>query len=781
MLTGSILYSQESFRLSGTISDSLTLEPLIGATVYFKSESMGTSSDADGNFSMQVKKGDYILQVSYVGYFTKEISISVANNLKIDLLLSPRITETDEVIITARNPLENTESAKTGFIELTGKDIKKLPSLMGEADLIRALHYSPGVQSSGDGNSGFYVRGGNVDQNLILLDNAVVYNPSHVLGFFSVFNPDIISNATLIKSGIPSNYGGRISSVLTVRTIDGDFEKHLAAATLGLIYSKATLQGPLIKSKLSYFISFRKTYINELVKPLMGLFMNVDSGGVLGGSNYGMFDLNLKLSYKLGNRNRLSLMAYKGKDNFLLNKPKINYKSEINWGNTILAFNWNWVINDSSFLVNSLNYSSYDFDYNSEQVIFGIDLYSAIRNFNYKLEYTRNNFLKGSLKAGIEAKFYRFVPNRFMLSVNQEDVNYSTFQDLYADEFAAFASWEKDITKKLRIYGGLRLNNYSQLGPYQVSNRTPEGVIQDTSYYSRFETIKSYTCLEPRLSARLQTGTNSSIKASYTRNYQFIHVTSASSVTMPSDIWIPSTSNTRPQFGDQVTLGYYLNFRNNSSTASVEAYYKRLENQVEMLYGLGASLQDVSFENSLTSGKGYASGIEFFYRKQMGKLTGSLVYSLSYSERQFDSINYGKPFPAKYDRRHEANLTASFRPNDRWDISLAFVYATGNAMTVPVQLYLVNSNIIVYYGETNGFRIPPYHRMDLSVTYNFKPKRKFESSLNFSVFNIYNRANTFLIYFDIQGDIVNDHSLTITARQISIFPIIPSISWNLKF
>ena len=775
------MLSQESVRVSGSISDSITHEPLIGATVYLKNESIGTSSDADGNFSIQVKKGVYFLQVSYVGYNTKEISVSVSDNVRLDLVLRPRITESDEVIITAKNPVENTESTKTGFIELTGKEIKKLPTLMGEPDLIRALHYSPGVQSANDGNSGFYVRGGNVDQNLILLDNAVVYNPSHVLGFFSIFNSDIVSSASLIKSGIPASYGGRLSSVLAVKTIDGNFEKLSVSASLGLIYSKATIQGPLIKNKLSYFISFRRTYINEIVKPLLGLFMNLDSSGVLSGSKYGMFDLNVKLTYKLGNRNRFSLMAYKGKDNFILDRQSIKYKSQINWGNTLLAFNWNFMINDSSYLVNSLNYSNYEFNYNSDQFILGINLYSSIKNLNYKLEYTRNDLWKGSFKAGIEAKFYRFVPNEFMLTINQVDLNYSSYQDLYADEFAAFASWEKDVTKKLRFYGGLRLNNYSHLGPYQETNRTAEGVIQDTTYYSRFETVKNYTCLEPRLSARLQTGVNASIKASYTRNYQFIHVASASSVTMPSDIWIPSTSHTRPQFGDQVTFGYYRNFRDNSFTASVEAYYKRLRNQVELLYGLGASLQDVSFENSLTSGKGYATGIEFYLQKQQGKMTGSLGYSLSYSERQFDEINYGKPFPAKYDRRHEVNLIANYRPNDRWDFSFAFIYATGNAMTVPVQLYLLGGNILTEYGKTNGFRMPPYHRMDLSVTYNFKPKRKFESSLNFSVFNVYNRANPFLIFFDIQGNIVQDHNLAISARQISIFPIIPSISWNLKF
>jgi hypothetical protein len=647
--------------------------------------------------------------------------------------------------------------------------------------LIRALQYSPGVQNAGDGNSGFYVRGGNVDQNLILLDNAVVYNPSHVLGFFSVFNTDIISSASMIKSGIPSNYGGRLSSVLNVKTIDGDFEKHHANANIGMIYSKATFNGPIIKNKLSYVFSIRKTYINEVVKPFLGLFMNVDSGNVMAGSKYGMYDLNLKLTFKPGDRNKFSLMAYKGRDNFNLNNNQIDYKTRINWGNTLIAFNWNFLMNDSSYLINSLNYSTYDFQYLSDQFIMNTDLFSSVKNVNYKLEYSQINSRIGNLRSGIEAKYYTFVPNKLMLRINQEYLNYSSYQDLLASEVAAFISWEKDITKKMRVSAGLRYNNYRQLGPYTSINNMEGDVIPDTAHYGTLETVKAYNSLEPRLSFRYQTGKNASVKGSYTRNNQFIHVASASSVTMPSDIWIPSTAHTRPQFGDQLTLGYYRNFRDNMYVTSIEAYYKSLSNQVELLYGLAASLQDVSFENSLTTGKGYATGIELFLQKEKGKLTGSLSYALSYSGRQFEKINYGKPFPAKYDRRHEVNLVAGIKAGSRWDLSVAFVYATGNAMTVPVQIYLLSSNIFTEYSETNAFRMPPYHRMDISATYSLNPKGRYPSSINISIFNVYNRANPFLIYYDIKGDIMKEHSLAIKAKQISVFPMMPSVSWNLKF
>lgn len=779
-MIGQVSRAQENFVISGHISDSLTHEPLVGATVSVQTAATGSQTDTAGDFKIPVKRGEHLIRISYIGYHTHEFILNVQDNTRIEISLGQFASATGTVIITARNPRENTESTKTGFVEISARDLRKLPSLMGEPDLIRALYYSPGIQSANDGNSGFYVRGGNVDQNLILLDNAIVYNPSHVLGFFSVFNSDVISNASLIKSGIPASYGGRISSVLAIKTIDGDFEKYSASASMGLLYSKATIQGPLVKNKLSFYISFRKSYVNLIAKPLLSLFMSPDSGGVLNGSKYGMYDLNAKLTLKPGNRNRFSLTAYKGHDNFLLHRQYQNYDSDIHWGNTILAFNWNFLINDSSYLINSLNYSNYEFDYRTDQHILGIKLYSSVKNINYKLEYSGFAFRNGLFKAGAEARLYRFIPNKFVLSVNQVNVNYSSYQNLYAGELAAFASWEKDVAMNLRIYGGLRLTRYSHAGPYHEIIRSEQGEIQDTTDYSRFQTVKAYVCLEPRLSVRLQTGTASSVKASYTRNYQFIHVASVSAVTMPSDIWIPSTSHTRPQFGDQITLGYYRNIHDNSYTASAEAYYKSLKNQVELLYGLGASLQDVSFENSLTRGKGFASGIEFYLQKQTGKVTGSAGYSLAYTERQFDKINQGNPFPAKYDRRHEINIMANFSPDGRWDFSVAFIYATGNATTIPVQMYLLGGNIMTEYGETNAFRMPPYHRLDLSVSYNFKTRGNFGSSLNFSVFNVYNRANPFLIFFDIQGDIVKDHNLSITPGQISIFPIMPSISWNVK-
>jgi hypothetical protein len=774
------LQAQETYILSGTVTDSITGEPLPGTSVFLVSESAGTQADEKGHYTIAVKKGMHVIRFSFIGYHAFETRVDIKSNQQLNAILAPATTQTQSVIITARNPGESTESTKTGLVEFTGKEMKRMPTLMGETDVIRVLNYSPGVQSAGDGNSGYYVRGGNVDQNLILLDNAIVYNPSHVLGFFSVFNSDIISSATLIKSGIPASYGGRLSSVLAIKTIDGDFERHHVSANIGLLFSSISVQGPIARNKISYLFSFRKSYVNAVATPLVGFFAKNDGNSLIQGNQYDMYDLNAKITWKPDYRNRFTLMFYKGRDHFSLENSQIDYSNLINWGNTLISLNWNHQVSDSSYLTSSLNYSNYDFNYGSSQFILDMNLYSSVRNANYKLEYSKRDFYGGILKAGLDAKYYRFIPNKFLLTVNEVDLDYGSYQDLQAVELAAYGSWERDISDRLRIYAGLRISNYDQLGPYSKVTESGQEGLKDTITYNQGKIVKSYTNPEPRISLRYQTSPFSSIKASYTRNYQYIHVVSSSSVTLPSDIWIPSTEAVRPQDGDQFTLGYYHNFSQNMYVGSVEAYYKSLHNQVEMLYGLGASFQETSFEKSLTRGKGYSSGIEFFLQKRKGELTGSIGYAFSYSERKFDEINNGLWFPAKYDRRHEINVVSAYTINARWDVSVAFVYASGNAMTIPEQKYFIEGSVLNEYGRTNSFRMPAYHRMDLSLTYHLRARHLLESNLNFSVFNVYNRANPFLLFFEVKGDLQH-YNLEVSARQVSIFPILPSLSWSFKF
>lgn len=774
----SALSGQETFSVSGLVADSLTREPLPGATLLLTGESTGVLTDEQGQFSFRTGSGHHQIQLSYIGYHPKTVAFILTRDTTLNLGLSAAPVEAGAVIVTARNPTDQTGTTKTGVVELTGKEIRKLPALMGESDLIRVLRSSPGMQNAGDGNSGFYVRGGNVDQNLIMLDNALVFNPSHVLGFFSVFNPEAIGSASLIKSGMPAQYGGRLSSVLAVKTTDGDFEHHHASANIGLIYTNLSVQGPLIKNKLSYFLAIRKTYINQLATAVTRLFQLSDTTGIVYGNKYSMSDLNAKITWKPGNRNRISLLYYTGSDFFSLNRPSVGYSSRIKWGNTLSALNWNHIRTDSIYTQHSLNYSRYLFDFVSGQFILNLNLYSAVHNLNYRYEYNHGGFLGGSLKSGVDLRFYRFIPNKFRLTVNEADVDYGSYQDLYASESSGFASWEKDLTDRLRIYAGLRLTWYTHFGPYTQVEASDQAGLTDTLTYGKGEPVKSYANPEPRFSLRYNLTSSSSVKASYTRNYQYIHVVSSGSVSLPSDIWIPSTNQIRPQYGDQFTLGYYRN-QGKDWTASAEIYYKGLQSQVEMLYGLGVSAQETSFERGVVTGRGYAGGFELYLLKHNGKLTGSLAYSLAKSMRQFDNINRGLWYPAKYDRRHEANVTAMYRLSERAEVSAAFVYATGNAMTVPEQKYFIEGNLINVYGKTNSFRMPSYHRLDVSFTWHFRPRYFKESSLNLSVFNVYNRANPFLLFFEVNGNIAQ-YNLEIRARQISVFPILPSVSWNVK-
>jgi hypothetical protein len=566
--------------------------------------------------------------------------------------------------------------------------------------------------------------------------------------------------------------------VLTVKTSDGDFEKHHLSANIGLIYSNVAVQGPLVRNRLSYVLAIRQTYVNLLLKAVTRVAGIEDTAGIVYGNKYSMTDVNAKLTWKPGNRDRLSLLWYAGSDHFSLNRPAIGYNSRITWGNQLMALNWNHIRSDSIYTQNSLNYSRYRFDFASSQFILDLSLYSAVHNANYRVDYNLGGWGGGTLRAGADIRFYRFVPNKFRFTVNQANMDYGSYQDLYALEPSGYVSFERDLGERFRMYTGIRLTRYTQFGPYTQVRESAQAGLADTLEWGRGEPVKGFLHPEPRASVRYRLNENASLKASYTRNYQYIHVVSSSSVTLPSDIWIPSTNQIGPQYGDQVTLGYYGR-RGGDWNFSAELYYKGLKHQVEMLYGLGVSAQEASFERSLVTGRGYAAGGELFLQKLTGRLTGTAAYSLSKSMRQFDAINRGLWYPAKYDRRHEVNATAVFKISERASVSAAFVYATGNAMTVPEQKYFIEGNVLNKYGKTNAFRMPAYHRLDLSFTWQFKPRRFRESALNVSVFNVYNRANPFLLFFDVQGNIA-DYNLEISARQISVFPILPSVSWKIQ-
>ena len=769
-----IVKSQQYYTVSGTVGDSVSGNSLTGATVFDNASGKGVISGPKGHYTIGLEKGQHELVCSYLGYKAKQMIIVLQDNRKIDFNLSPTAIETEQVVITSDNPADHLESTKTGHIQLTGKEIAQLPALMGEPDPIMTIHYTPGVQSASEGNSGFYVRGGNVDQNLILLDNATVFNPAHVLGFFSVFNTDVINDVDLIKSGIPAKYGGRLSSVLLVNTRDGNFDKFSFGTNVGLISSKITAEGPLHKDKISFIGSFRRTYIDELLKPLVRPFTSGKSS-FYNDSRYHFYDLNGKISWVVNRKNRISASYYSGIDYFSLMNDQLNYNNLISWGNNLVSLSWYYAINSDTYLNSSFHFSDYSFNFDAGQNEVTVNLFSSVRKWNVTTEFGKKNF-----RMGFDGHFNFFVPNKLLLDINEISLNYSSNQKLQSTEASVYASYKFDFGNRFRLYAGARYTNYLHLGPYTFYRETAPGVYNDSVYYNNLHIVKPYNSFEPRIAARFLINDVSSLKATYTRNYQYIHIASASSVALPSDIWIPSTMNVKPQYADHFSIGYYRNLMQDRITGSVDAYYRQLYNQIELLYGIGTGFQEKSFEKSITTGKGNSMGIELMIEKKTGKTTGWIGYTLSGTNREFAEINEGKIYPAKYDRRHDINLVVVYHLNDRWNLSSAFIYASGNAMSLPYQKYVIDGKILNYYGKTNSFRMPAYHRLDIAATYSFLVAQKYESSLNFSVFNVYNRANPFFIYFEISGDVFQ-YDLKVHARQISLFPVIPSVSWSIKF
>ena len=779
IMTWNCLMAQQAFTLKGKITDEGQGEPLPGAALSIKGSTKGAVTDREGNYAFRLESGTYQLEISYLGYKTITKELTMRKDTVVNFRLSLTSIQTKEIVVTANNPEKNTQSTETGTVGLTMKEINALPALMGEKDALRALQLSPGVQTVAEGNSGIYVRGGDAGQNLVLFDNAPVYNASHVLGFFSVFNGDIVRNIKLTKSGIPAYYGGKLASVIEVNSVDGNYERFVAQGSIGLISSRLAVQTPIVNNKVSLVLAYRRSYLDEVLKPLIRPFIKGGSS-FYNYSRYYFYDMNGKLNVKLSGRDRLSVSFYNGLDNYRLERLTLKYKNAMHWGNTLTAVNYYHIFNPNWYLNSTASYTNYQFNFDASQNKVYINLYSAIKDYAYKLEVTKTGHTDDQMKFGFEYHYRRFQPNNINATANDLDLNFGSNRSLYAHEISGYYHHILDISDKIRASAGLRLTGYFQTGPYQKYIRNDIGDIYDTVSYGRNKVIKSYYQLEPRLSIRYLINDVSSVKASYTVNYQNMHLASASSVTLPTDVWLPSTDKIPPEKGVQYTLGYFRNLQNNTYQGSVELYYKEMKNQVELLYGIINDYTDNTFEESMVFGRGTSYGAEFLLRKLRGDLTGWIGYTLSHTTRQFDEINEGKIFPAKYDRRHDLNLVATYKLSKKWTLSGTFVFATGNAMTLPEYKYIIEGNVITGYGPTNAFRMPAYHRLDLSATYIAKKTDKYESSWNFSVFNVYNRANPFYIYFEITGN-VYDYNLEITPRQISLFPILPSISWSFKF
>lgn len=761
------LSAQTKFTLSGYVKDKATGETMIGANIVnVDNLAQGVTTNTYGFYSMTLDAGVYKIGVSYLGYENQFFEVDLTKNVSLNVALSEGVL-IEEIVISADKDerRKNVEGTQMGTVELPVENIKKLPAIFGEVDVLKAIQLLPGVLSSGEGNAGFYVRGGGPDQNLVLLDEAVVYNAGHMLGFFSVFNADALKNTTLIKGSMPANFGGRLSSVLDIQMKEGN-DKHFAVeGGIGLISSRLTVQGPVVKDKSSFIISGRRTYILDLVQPAL-------KGTNFEGTNYYFYDLNTKWNYTFSNKNRLYFSGYFGNDVLKFRQPNRDFKFDLPYGNKTATLRWNHLFSEKMFMNVSAIYNDYRFQFSGGQDEFVFKLFSGVEDWNLKVDFESYPTTNHTIKYGVNYIYHTLTPNTASASNGEVDFN-TTFKPKYANEGAIYLLDDMKLGAKWAINTGLRLSIFQQVGPY-TSKLTGEE-------YGRFESVKTYGGIEPRFSLNYKANDNLSFKTGVALTTQYLHLVSNSSSTLPADVWVPSTEIVKPQRGIQYALGIFKNLSNDMYETSFEIYYKDLINQIDYADNY---VNDISkeVEDAFVFGKGRAYGAEVFLKKAKGKLNGWIGYTLSRSERSFEDIEGGRWYPAVYDRTNDISVVANYKPARKWDFSAIFIYGTGKLFTPVRGFFFIEQNVNLFYGPRNSARLDDYHRLDLSATYTPRPdsKRRFKGSWTFSVYNTYNRKNPFFVNFDTTTDFQTGNS-TITGTKITIFPIIPSITYNFKW
>ncbi|MDN3657500.1 TonB-dependent receptor [Ferruginibacter paludis] len=766
--------AQKKYTISGYAKDVQNGETLIGATITVKGNSKGITSNQYGFYSITLLEGDYELICSYAGYQPKIATIKLNADQQINFDLITR-SALQEVVIASKKTDANVKTAQMGKFVLPIEQIKAIPAFLGEVDLIKTVQLLPGVRNAGEGSAGIYVRGGGPDQNLIMLDDAIVYNTGHLFGFFSIFNSDAIKNVSLIKGGMPAQYGGRLSSVLDISMKEGNDKKFQVEGGIGLIASRISIQGPIKKNKASFIISARRTYIDALTKPF------IKKTSQFYGSGYYFYDLNAKMNYKFSEKDRLYISGYFGRDVFDFVNGKRSLDVKIPWGNATGTLRYNHVFNKRLFGNTSVVFNNYNFSFQAAQNNFDIKLASGIRDVSLKQDFDLYPFTGHKIKFGGLYTYHKFTPS--VVSGTQDSVVFKPQnpQTKFAHEAALYLQDDWDLSDKIKINAGLRYSLFQQVGPYNIYTTDANGNRTDSTKFGSGKPVKTYGGLEPRLTMRYALNDETSLKASVTRNLQYIHLVSNSGSTLPTDLWVPSTYKVKPQVSWLYAGGLFKNFNNNTFETSVELYYKSMENQIEYQEGYTPNtLEDT--ENFFTFGKGWSYGSEFFINKTKGRLTGWIGYTLSYTWRKFPGLNFGEKYPAKYDRRNDLSVVALYELNKRWKLSSTFVYGSGNATTLPQRFYLVNGILTQEYSRINEYRLPAYHRLDFAAIYSPKKneKRTWHSEWVFSIYNVYSRKNPYFIYFDQSGS-AYDGTLKVQGKQVSLFPIIPAVTWNFKF
>jgi hypothetical protein len=749
-------YSQK-FTISGNIIDKKNGETIIGCNVYttLNDKPVGTTTNEYGFFSLSLPKGKYKIVASYIGYANQMYEIDLDNNQKLNISLVDDNVLKEVVVRSKKNDV--VRSNVIGIEKINMVEIAKLPVLFGEKDVLKTIQLLPGVKSSGEGNSGFSVRGGGFDQNLILLDEAPVYNASHLLGFFSTFNSDAIKSATLIKGNAPAQYGGRLSSILDVKMKDGNNQNTEVSGGIGLISSRLNIEAPLQKGKSSFLISGRRTYADMFLKASESFKDNT----------LYFYDLNLKANYEINNNNRLFLSGYFGRDNLGLGDA-----FGINFGNKTGTLRWNSIINPKLFLNTSLIVSNYTYIINVSSGG-NKESNSKILDYNLKQDYQWNQSAISNFKFGFNSILHTITPSNFTGEGTNQDERFKG--DRYGFENAVYVSREHKINTNFSMDYGLRFSSYSLVGTGIYNTYNGDNITNSTTL-SKGQFGKTYYNLEPKLLTNYLLNDNSSIKAAYSRNTQNVHLLSESNAGNPTDQWIGNSYNVKPEISDQFSAGYFRKLKENNYELAVEGYYKNLQNQVDYKNG-AKTLSAVDIESELLFGSGRAYGLEFIMKKKTGNLSGWISYTLSKTERKIDGINNNEWYNAKQDRTHDLSIVGTYDYSKKWTFSALFVFYTGNAVTFPSGKYTIDNVTTFYYNGRNQDRMPNYHRLDLSATLNLMPKGKYTSNLNFSLYNAYGRENAYSINFE---DNPNDASKT-RAVQTALFKWVPSVTYNFKF
>lgn len=774
----------QKYTLSGYMKDASSGEPLLGASIYVNELKQGTATNTFGFYSLTLPEGEYEILFSYVGYVAEKATIKLDQNISLSVSLESNV-ELDEVVIEADGTNTIQEKTQMSSVTITMEKVKTLPALFGERDLIKTLQLLPGVQSGGEGSSGLYVRGGGPDQNLILLDGVPVYNASHLFGFFSVFNADAINQVELIKGGFPARYGGRLSSVLDIRMKEGNMNEFKGEGSVGIISSKLSLEGPIVKDKTSFIVSGRRTYIDLLARPLIRATARNQGGSDLIAGYY-FYDFNAKINHKFSDRSRLYLSGYLGDDKFYFNVSE-NYlqngfentfksKGDLKWGNSIAALRWNYQFSPKLFSNTTITYSKYKFSTGlsfeetyrdssgqDESSRFVTNFFSGIDDITAKVDFDFIPSPRHYIRFGLGDIYHRFSPGAQQLEIDAGDFNQdSTIQSqvVYAHEAYAYIEDDWQINEKFKANFGLYATAF-----------TPS----DTAFFS----------LQPRLSLRYMVGKKASLKASYAKMVQHLHLLTNPSIGLPTDLWVPATRLVTPEVSHQVAIGYAQTVKDQYEF-SLEGYYKTMSGLIEYRDGQSFQGQDQDWEKKVESGTGESYGMEVLLQKSRGKFSGWIGYTLSWSYRQFENINFGERFPYRYDRRHDIGMAFTYKPSDELDIGIVWVYGTGNAYTLGLERYMAFRPDYSFFGREiehiesrNNFRAPAYHRLDIGANLHKETKWGVRT-WSFGFYNAYSRLNPFYIYWGYE-DSFNGGDSKRVLKQISLFPIIPSISYSFKF